>query len=474
MNTPADLGEVTAALSNFAITTDYEDLPEEVVTRAKLYILDQLGVQLRLHSLPTCRRVAEYARSGPMGPSTVVGHGFRTMPEFAAFANAVAGHALELDDMHLPSLSHPGCVVVPPAIAVGESQTASGSQVITSVALGYEVMCRIGHGLGQEYVYGRGFHPVGVLGPIGAAVTSAKLLNVKASAMFHAIGIATSQGAGTLEYNQTWGESARLHAGFASMAGIRSAILALSGITGPGSPIEGKYGFARVHSDEYNFATMTNGLGSTYLLLENAFKVRPYHGMVHNAVDVCLEALSRSGRAMHEADIDSIEQITIGLSGAGVRGILEGSVPARFDDGLTALNFSLEVPVAHAILTHGATDAVIGFDRVTDPVRQLAKKVRGEFSQKCDDEYRAGRLLATVEIIFDDRQVVRCANYRKGSKENPITLKEVRDKFLALATHALGPGKAEEVLGKVSSLEDESDIRELGELVFVAARNGAL
>lgn len=465
-------GPVSRALAEFLTDTSFDDLPSEVVSRTKLYVIDQIGLMLGLSGIRTPQRASQYARAGAPGASTVIGHGFRVEAERAAFANGVAGHGLELDDTHMPSLNHPGCMVVAAGLAVAEERSSTGSELLEAIALGYEIMGRVGRGMGQEWVYGHGFHPVGVLGPIGAACAAAKLLGADPWMALHAIGISASQAAGTLEYNQTWGETTRLHAGFAAMAGIRSAMLAQLGIPGPGAPLEGKYGFARVHSRQLDFDAMTSNLGADYTLLVNSFKVRPYHGMVHNAVDVTIEALDRAGRRITEADIDLLESVTIGLCEAGVRGIVEGDPPDRLDESMTALNFSLPMPLAHAILTHGAMDAVLDFEGVTPAIERLSQKVTGVLDEECEAAYREGVLLATVEIRFTDGEPIAWKNYRKGSTENPATDDELYDKFLALSGRALADNRSRRLLELLQDLEAVADIDEFRALLLDARSRG--
>jgi 2-methylcitrate dehydratase PrpD len=363
-------------------------------------------------------------------------------------------------------------MVVGAALAVAEEVGATGADLITAVAVGYEVMGRIGRGLGKSYVYGRGFHPVGVLGPFGAAVTAARLRDADERTMFHSIGLAASQGSGTLEYNQTWGESTRMHAGFAAAAGIRSAELALLGVPGPGSPIEGKYGFARVHSDEVDLEAITSGLGDEWSLLVNSFKVRPYHGMVHNCVDVCIEALERAGRQIDDESVDTVDSIEIGLCAAGVRGIVEGAQPSRFDESLTALNFSLPVPVAHAILTNGAVEAVVNFAGVTEPIARLASKVSGHLDDECERAWEEGKLLASVRMRFTDGPEIVHSTYRRGSNENPVGTEGLKNKFLELAGAAVGGGEAHALLDEVMRLEELDDLGALSAGLEVAAGVG--
>jgi 2-methylcitrate dehydratase PrpD len=461
--------DVTRRLTQFATDLTYESLPHDVAEFVKLCIIDQFGVQLALSTLPVSRIAFDYATGFGAGPSTIMGSSARVAPEFAAFANGVYGHAFELDDMHLPSLNHPGPLVVAPALAACEQTGESGRRFIAAVACGYEVMGRVGCGLGRDYVYGRGFHPVGVLGPIGSAMAAGKAWDLSPDHMFHALGLATSHGGGTLEYNQTWGETTRLHAGLGAMGGIRSATLARAGLPGPGSPIAGKYGFARVYSDQCDFALMVADLGSHYILLNNFFKLRPYHGVLHAVIDKALEALSAAGAPPGEGASHAIRAIRVGLNGAAMRGLAEGDDQhARRGSSFTNRQFSLRAPLANALAHGGTIDSVLAFDPDDAEVRRLAQTVTAEFDEECekawygDSGHRGSKICVRVNIEFADGRRTEAFG---DPFETPRTPQQLYDKFRNLAGRVLRRAQVDELLDALRHLETLPDVNGLAPLI---------
>ena len=461
--------DVTNRLAQFAADLRFESLPSDVVEFAKLCIIDQFGIQLFLSTLPVSRIAFDYATSVGTGPCSILGSAKKALPEFAAFANGVAGHAFELDDMHLPSLNHPGPIVVSSAFAVGEQARANGKKFIEAVIAGYEVMGRIGRGMGRDYVYGRGYHPVGVLGPIGSAIAAAKVWGLSKEQMFHSLGLATSHGAGTIEYNQTWGETTRLHAGLAAMGGIRSASLARAGLRGPGSPVAGKYGFARVHSDQCDFEMMVSELGKTYLLLFNAFKLRPYHGVLHAVIDKTLELLTGSGHKPTEDPSDKIKHVKIGLNSAAMRGLVEGEDESQDrTESSTHLQFSLRAPLANAIVYGGTIDSILSFKPDDPKIRRTVEKISAAFDQECEAEWykdkghRGSKIFVRVAIEFYDGRTI---NGFGNPFEKPRTPEQLFAKFHDLAGRVLPKPNVSELLGRLQRLETIRDVNDLGALI---------
>ncbi len=397
---------VTGALVAFVRDSDFSSLPTPVVDYTKLCILDQVGAQVYGATLPAAVTVRDHVLAGTAGACTVVGSSRTASAEGAALANAVAGHGFELDDVHLPSLNHPGVAVIPAALAVAETVGASGRDLVRAVALGYEVMCRVGRGLAPSYVVDRSFHPQGVVGPLGAAVAAAVLLDLDERGIEDALSLGVSHAGGTLQYLESESESPRLHAGLGASGGVRSALLARAGLHGPRQIVEGRHGLARAYAETADLELMVDGLGSEYALLYNTFKVRPYHALVHAAVDAVTEALSTEAGVTAE----EIERVVVGAS----------SRMSRFVGGEN-LRDSVELPVAEAL--------------IGDPEKaaELARRVEVVRDDECEREFEGGglrgsKIRATAQIVIRDGRTLQAACYAKGSYENPFEPAEMQAK----------------------------------------------
>lgn len=456
-------GKVTRALAEYGATLAYERLPRAVTEFAKLCVIDQIGCQLFLATLPASKIVHAYVEKFAGGASTVVYYGTKLDPERAAFANAVFGHAFELDDYNHGSLNHPGPAVVPAALAMAEANGCSGRDVIQAVVAGYEVMGRIGRGVTPSIVLDRGFHPQSAIGPFGAAVAAGRLLRFGPDTMANALGLAASHSSGTVEYIHSWGETTRMHAGLAASSGIRSALLAGLGYLGPGEPIEGRCGFARAFAERCDLDVMVADLGEAYTMTFTGFRIRPYNAIVHCAVDVALEALG--GRAVTPADI---ERVDLG----GNRHML-AKVAAHLTDldataetSMTAVQWSLHMPVAHALLYGGGLDSVLAFDGRDPAVRALAKKVTVELDPECEREYdngghRGPKVKVRAKIAFADGSSHEASNFIAGSPENRLSAQQLCDKFVNLASRVVPARQAQQALDLLRHLEDVKDMRQL-------------
>ena len=233
----------TKELSQFVYDIRYDDLIPQVIDKAKGLILDQLGCELAFSTLAWNEAVYQYVKekANPQGVSAVVYYGLKTTAEDAAFANGTFGHGFEMDDTEMRALTHPGSVVIPAALAMGEAHKISGRQFLIAIVVGYEVMVRVA--MASRTSIERSFHGTAITGPFGSAAATCKILGMKAEKIIDALGIAASESGGIAEYAISGGSVKRLHAGFAAQAGIRAALLARSGLTGPVTALEGVKGF---------------------------------------------------------------------------------------------------------------------------------------------------------------------------------------------------------------------------------------
>ena len=159
-------------------------------------------------------------------------------PARGGFLNGALGHVVQLDDLHLASSTHPGCIVVPALLALGQDLPAR--KVLTALLHGYEAVARIGKATGAGH--NRTWHNVGTIGPFGAAMAAAKLLSLDEDKTVNALGNAGTQSAGFMEYLDKGVDAIHLHAGRAAEAGLVAATLATVGFTGPAHVLEGPKG----------------------------------------------------------------------------------------------------------------------------------------------------------------------------------------------------------------------------------------
>ena len=200
---------ITTELATYCSGLQLSDLPPEVVARTRLLVLDLVGniVRGRHDAESTPALLAAASALGMVGGTCSV-FGDRTgyTAAGAAFLNGAFGHSLDFDDTHAAASLHPGAPVIPAALAAAEMMGASGADVLAGIVAGYEVILRVALALPAGDHYDRGFHPTATCGAFGAAAAAARVLNLDATGVENALGIALSQSAGSLQFlaNGAW------------------------------------------------------------------------------------------------------------------------------------------------------------------------------------------------------------------------------------------------------------------------------
>ena len=213
-------------IARFAKGLALADVPAPVMTRAKLHILDALGLGI-------ASTVQDYAASawagvaamGTGGECSVIGRSDCLAMRDAALVNAILIHGLDFDDTHLASIIHPTCTSLPAALALGEVLDASGEQLLTAFLAGAETSIRIGLAAdgGFHHV---GYHATGLVSHFASAVTAGKLLGLDEDAITAAQGITGSTGAGIQVFLEEGAWTKRFHPGWGAVSGITAAYLA--------------------------------------------------------------------------------------------------------------------------------------------------------------------------------------------------------------------------------------------------------
>lgn len=253
---------------------------EADLAAAERYVRDWLGSCVAGAAAPVGRALGAYGR----GAHDLEGR---------VFLIAALSHVTETDDLHRGSVTHPGCVVVPVALLLGRRREARGHAALRAILVGYEVMIRIGEALGPKHY--RTFHNTATAGVFGSAAAAASLLDLQEDAWVWALGNAGTQAAGLWQFNEEGAMSKPLHAGHASSAGLRAALLAAEGFTGPAAILEGEKGlFRALCPDPEPDAVLAEAGG--WKLPETSMKPYPCCRHVHPAIDAALEARDELGR----------------------------------------------------------------------------------------------------------------------------------------------------------------------------------
>jgi 2-methylcitrate dehydratase PrpD len=233
----------TSALIGFVSALTYDALSEEVRHYARRHLLDTVGVMIAGAGGDVATRAeAMLAQVRPAGTVAVPGRARRADLLDAAFLGGTAAHGIELDDGYRQGSVHPGCTVVPAALALAQARGAGGRALIEAIVAGYETVTAIGRACHPE-LRQRGFHPTGAVAVFGAAMAAGKLTGLSVRQLADALGIAASSSAGLFAFVNGGADIKRLHAGHAAREGLQAALLAGEGVEGPPDVIEARDGF---------------------------------------------------------------------------------------------------------------------------------------------------------------------------------------------------------------------------------------
>lgn len=440
---------VTRRLAEVLASATSSDLPPQVQADTRRSILDWLGSALAGAVEPPARMAQKVAAGfGASDEATIFAAG-RASAGAAAFANGVASHILELDDVHKGSTLHAGAPVIPAALAVAEREHRDGHAFLLAVALGYEAALRIGEAVNPSHY--RFWHPTGTAGTFGAAVAAGSLMKLNAVQVLDALGTAGTQAAGLWEFNADGAMSKHLHPGKAALNGILAADLARAGFTGATRILEGERGFFRAMSESHDATRITDGLGTRWKIGENCYKMHSCCGHTHTAIDVALDLRAQGS--------EQIESVHIQIYGPGFEIVKESNPRSPYQ-----AKFSLAYCVAAALLEGQVgleqfAPERFGPDGVRDPaMAQLLARTRVSVDADLSARYPAA-WPARLTVTLENGAVRRgSSDYPRGNPENPVSTPELEDKFLRLVASRRGKDLAERALLRVNTFEAYDDM----------------
>ena len=232
----APISPVTTALCDYVAATLDRDMPPEVVAKTKLHTLDTIAAMVSGSRLKAGKLAARYVDSmGGKPQATVVGTGILTSTVNAALANGMAAHGDETDDSHLRGRFHPGCGIVPAALATAEIADRSGNDLLRAVALGYDIGARLIFSLGFGKLYTADRHSTHTMATtFGATAAASAMLRLDSRGVRHAFSFATQQASGVpyWERDREHVEKAFDFGGMGARNGVTSATMIASGFTG--------------------------------------------------------------------------------------------------------------------------------------------------------------------------------------------------------------------------------------------------
>ena len=426
----------------------YDEIPDKVLETTKTLILDAYGVVVAGTKTNEGKIAMEMAgQMGGHGMATVIGLGKRQDPISAALANGIMGYSLGLTDTHSLSITHPGCSIVPAAIAVAEHEGKSGRELLKAVTMGYEVVTRLGRAINPSH-RARGFHTSATCNPFGVAVTCALLLGCNREQIAWALGIAGSTSSGLFEFRQNGDMTMAFHGGWPAHSGVTAAYMANKGFTGPKTIFEGQDGFLRAMADKYDAELINRDFGASFAVDDMSLRAYCACRYAHTAI----EALEVIKRRRH-IDPENVAEVVVQTHKTAI-------VQETEPDTLTGARLCAGFALAQAIQHGPKLTEIEPQELVDEKVLALYKKVHMVEDPDMTAKFPAlwtSKLQLKYKDGTMDEEIV---HYAKGDPLNQMTPSEVIYKFKSITQNALYEENADAFINGIKNLENIS-VRDL-------------
>jgi 2-methylcitrate dehydratase PrpD len=446
---------VLTTLSNWSASVVLADIPEAVQTVAIRCLIDTLGVALAGSGSDVATKARAVVNlTAAEGDCTVLGNEQRLSAPAAAFANAVAGHALDFDDNCYPGFVHGSVVIMPAALAVAQMRELSGSALLTAFVVGAECEYALARML-TRHIYDQGWWTTGVLGSIGACAAACHALGLTAAQTAHALGIAL---AGTGGMKASFGSDAKvLMAGRASESGVIAALLAEAGSSGPADIVEHPKGLAAMFNSGVLDTGILSGLGHDWSLLTPGVDIKriPVCLSSHAAVDALRDLFEE-----HQIRPVAIERIICDAPPIVVQNLTYDLPVTR-----QQARFSLQFALAATWLEGDVDLDNVSDDMATrDDMVACMQRISLHSSQRWSDPdlLESAPEGAWVEVVLEDGSTREkfCA-MPVGAASNPLSMNTLRAKFLKCSTLALSLSEAQALLSTLEQVQHLANVRTL-------------
>ena len=446
---------LTRTLAKYIAGASRRALPAGVTERAKHHLLDTLAAMLSGSRLLPGRRAIEFIQTqGGVPEATVIGTSIRTTAINAALANGMHGHADETDDTYYLALVHPGCGIIPAALALAERERAGGTALLRALVLGYDVCARMSQALGIERFRERG-HSTHSFGNIfGAAAASAAILKLNVDQSRYAMSYAAQQASGL----SCWArdiehiEKAFDFGGMPARNGVTAALMASLRFTGVEDIFFGDRSFFHAYGLTADPEKLVRGLGRSYEIMNTSIKRWAIGYPIQAPMDAVMNLIEKNGISANDVD-----RVTITIDDQGARTVNQRTMASINIQHLTAV-----------MLLDGDITFASAHDekRVRDAkVTALKQRITLQGSAALG---RAKTTQAIVEILTRaGRRLRHHTKAVRGTAANPMPRTEVAAKARDLLLPVIGARRTARLIETVWNIEKTGDVRKLRPLLTV-------
>ena len=458
--TEADISPLMKTLSAYIAGAVKRPLPEAVVEKTRHHVLDTMAAMVSGSRLLPGRRAIAYVKTlGGVKESTVIGSRLVTTAQHAALANGMLGHADETDDSHAPSLSHPGCAVVPAALAMAEREGRNGATFLRAVALGYDIGCRMGLAL-HPYDFRTVGHSTHSFGPMfGSAAAAGALAEVSADQARWLLSYTAQQCSGISCWmrDEEHIEKAFDFGGMPARNGVAAAAMVAAGFTAVEDVFSGERNFFVAYDETRRIGKppepqrLVEGLGTTFEIMNTNIKRWSVGSPIQAPLDSLLDLIRT-----HGIKAGDVEKLTVRVAHQGANTTDDRSMP----------DINMQHMCAVMLI-----DGIVTFISAHDEKRMKHPKVlelKRRIELLGDDELT--RVIPSrqgiVELkLKDGRELRHHTKAVRGTAQNPMARAEVDEKAFHLMAPILGKKRARKLCDAVWNLERLADARKLRPLL---------
>ena len=435
-------------LSSYIASALRRPLPPAVTEKTKHHILDTIAAMVSGARLTPGKKAIAYVKTlGGVKEAGVVGSRIVTTAINAALANGMLAHADETDDSHAPSLTHPGCGIVPAALAMAEREGCNGTALLRAIALGYDVGCRLTQSL-DAYQFRNDGHSTHSFGPMfGAAAAAGALARLREHQVRYLLSFTAQQASGVSCWMRD-GEHVEKAFDFGGMParnGVAAATMVAHGFTGVDDVFAGERNFFVAYGRKPDPAVLARGLGASYEIMNTNIK----RWSVGSPIQAPLDSLRELMR-QYQVKADDVERLVVRVAHQGANTVDNRDMPDICMQHMCAVML---------------IDGVVSFASSHDEQRMGDRKVlalRRRIELRGDDALSAAMpsRQGIVEVsLRDGRRLTSHTRAVRGTAENPMTRAEVDEKSYDLMAPVLGKARARKLCALVWKLEKVRDLR---------------
>jgi 2-methylcitrate dehydratase PrpD len=442
-------------LSDYVAAAGSRPLPDEATDHSKHHLLDTLAAMISGSELLPGQAAQRYIRAhGGKGAATIAGTMLTAAPSDAALANGVMAHADETDDSHNASRSHPGCAIVPAALAVGEELGIDGARFLRAVTLGYDVGTRVVMAMGgAEFSYESSLATHSIAGTFCAAAAAACAAGLNARQMRWALDYTAQQSSGIVAWRRDTDhiEKAFVFGGMTARNGVTAALVVRSGWNGVEDIFSGADNFFQAYAPKAKPERLVEKLGERYEVVQTDIKKWSVGSPIQGPLDA-IEAI----RSKRPFEVDQVRRVTVRLAPSVAAVVDNRDIPDICLQHMVAVML-----VDKTVSFHAAHDKPRMQDAAVLRHRAKVELVRdGELVQ-----FLPVRITVVEIELADGTRLSERISAVRGTPRNPMSRTEVMEKARDLTAPILGREKSERLIDTVYAIETVTDIRNLQPLL---------